>query len=136
MSYFKMDKQKIYQRDVTNFLNYTNENNEDYKKHKLKLVREEDLKGKGDLKSKEYLKGFLTGFFIFLGLVAIAGVIFYNGYYDNFSPSIFLNETLICEGDTLTCPSTPCPACSNNCVCPDIEMPDEINVNLNFNETD
>ena len=103
------EKQKIYERDITNWVTYENNKNDDWKKHNLKLVRAKDL---------NKLKGFTTGFFIFLGLIAIAVTIFYLGYEDKLMSVVCEGTT--CEGaGTLSCPACPsapaCPSCSNEC---------------------
>jgi len=109
-----MDKE-TYNKDLDNFVSYTNENNEDYKKHKLKLVREKDLN-----KKKINL-----GICIFLGLLTIAIALGYGFYYDKIN--IDLNST--CENNCeKICPSIPsCPKCPDvKCDC-DLDFPDEVN---------
>lgn len=123
------DEQKeTYERDVNNYIDYTNENNEDYKKHNLELVRKEDLRKQ---KTKVIFKSVISSIIILIGILSLAGVLFYSSYYNKFSPNVFCgNETLTCEGDVLNFNNEPCPACSNSCICP--EFPDDLDINLNI----
>ena len=88
---------------------------------------EYELINKKVIVKKNYLRGLTTGFFIMIGLLAIAGVIFYATYYGDFKDTFICGNTT-CEGDSLNCPSCPqCPA--NNCnpsfTC---KVPDEIKI--------
>lgn len=79
-------------------------------------------------KGNPYMKFVL----IFLGLLAIAGSLAYNGSQGNYKSDIDCgNANLTCEGDTLNCDCEKCP--TNPCTC-NCEMPNEIELVIK-NET-
>ena len=123
------EQKETYERDRENHIKYINEQ---YKEHKLELVKKEDLRKQ---KVKTILKSVISSIIILIGILALAGVLLYGTYEDKFSPNVFCGNTTIENNvnyDT-PCPTIPkCPACSNVC---ELDFPDEIEVTIK-NETD
>jgi len=120
------EEKKKYEEDRNNHIKYINEQ---YKGHELELVRTNDLQKLRKLALIKKHSGIIIGILIFLGLVAIAGVIFYGLYYeDGFGAKLLCGNSTI--DNTCTCPNYPdwecnCPPCSNEC-----KFPSEIDINL------
>jgi len=84
-------------------------------------------------KGKNYKKYFL----VFLGILVLSGVIYYLGINDKFISNI--NETMVCEADTLNCPTAVCPNIPSCPTCPacNCNFPSNLNIDLEIvNETE
>lgn len=119
----KKEKQKIYERDIDNWIKYENEKNEDWKKHNLKLVRKSNLK-------KIKLRNYTNAFLIFLGILTLAGVLFYGTYYDSFKSEFICISNLTC-GDFVGDGCSDCGDCNPTFIC---DVPEEITINI-INDT-
>ncbi len=103
-------------------------------KEKFKIPERFELVDKDKPKDKgnPYMKFIL----IFLGILAVAGSLAYNGSQGNYKSDIDCgNNTMICEADTLNCDCEKCPDNNCNCDCPD--FPSDLDIDLNIvNETE
>jgi hypothetical protein len=78
---------------------------------------------------------FIIAIIIAVGLVAIAGAIFYLGYYDKIKSDFYCgNTTLSCEQQvcTNTCPADSCDLSCPECGDCNCEFPDTIILNITY----
>lgn len=109
----KLTKEEIESKkkdDWLNFLRVRYDFPEEYD-----LIKKSELKR---LNSKRFFSGILTGIFVFLGLLLIAGVFLYLGNGDKLKSEItcLQNVTIPKCPDIPFCPVIPsCPSCSLSC---------------------
>ncbi len=110
------EEQKEYEKERGKHIDWCNDR---YKDNNLELWKTEDI--------KKLKKGRLNYLLIFLGLVAIAGVIFYLGYYkDGFGANLICGNSTI--DNTCTCPKCPENVCEVECG--DCRVPNDLNLNI------
>jgi hypothetical protein len=98
---------------------YITENSEKLKSHNLRIVKEEDYYK--FLKNPKLRISPWIFILVFLGLIALSGVIFYLGYTDKINFNFSANQT--CQGipEIPKCPDIPiCPGCPSIPVCPNL----------------